>query len=243
MGTIEKKNIEQNYVDVSQVVSSANFKRLLRVKRRLYRLLSLPEYPEIEQRVISGERTTKIAEELITRDSVKQYYANIQQLKRDIAYLRKNLPALKNAQALFQEYEMITYGRDFNEVKEMIELYKIQKQRVLTEFALESKIGKLIKGFGQEISLASQLIKDIAALKQRATEKYSGPSIADSVKQYNVIYNDLRFLGGVQSVKRVLDALYEVIRLESELNSGEGTNNQLVNNSRDTTFEIEQGGN
>lgn len=224
MGTIIKKNISENYIDPSRIVESKEFRSLLRVKRRLQRLLLLNCYSEIEQRVISGESAIKIAKDLIERDEVKEFYSNVEQLKRDILYLRKNLPILKRAQIISREYEILNFDRIIDELKELVDLYNLQKARITMEHDIEKRLKKLVPSLNREISLAVSILQSIAALKDKVTGKYTLPSISDSFKQYNFIINNLGSNIDPRMAKRVLDVLYEIVREGDETGDSNSLN-------------------
>ncbi len=216
MGTIVRKNVAENYIDPAQVVESKDFQKLLRVKRKLQRLLSLSCYSEIESRVISGEKISKIARDLMEQEEVRKFYSDERSLRNDISFLRRNLPLLKKAQIISREYEILNFDRIIDELKELVDLYNLQKTRINIEHNIEKRLNKLVPSLNKEIALAVSILQSIAALKDKVTGKYTLPSISDSFKQYNFIVNNLGGNIDPRAAKRVLDVLYEIMREEEQ---------------------------
>jgi hypothetical protein len=223
--SIIKRGDGSIYIDPGRVVSSTEFKKMMRVKSRLSRLLSLSIYPTIEQEVIASGRIRKTAERLWNQyEEIRQFYPEMKRFVADVVYLKRKLPILKSATIVSREYEILNLDRVLDEIKEMINLYNMQKKRIDIEHALEVRLNKLMPSLNKEIALALELLKTIAAMKDKVVGKYTLPSVADSVKGGGVFANifvDNRQINlentNIKNVKRVLDVIQMILNGEIEV--------------------------
>jgi len=189
----------------------------MKIRSRLSLLLSLEVYPLIEQDIIAGGRVKKTALNLWNKyEEIQKVYPDPQKFVTDVAYLKRHIAELKSANAILREYEILNLDRTLDEIKEMVELYRLQKKRINLEHNLEMRLNKLLPSLNREIALAHELLKSISALRDKIMSKYTLPSVADSSRNYITnIHVDNRHINlentSAKSIKRVLDVVQMIL--------------------------------
>lgn len=134
-------------------------------------LRSLKCFPQIRAALLGHQSISELAR-WIQED--KKEYTNItrQSLITILTAFRKQMPPLEVVRASLPEepptkvknaLDALCEGMD--ELKEMERLYRLQMQRVETDYGTEMRIGKLFTNMGQEVRISREILASYAELK------------------------------------------------------------------------------
>jgi len=140
------------------------------VSKRFEKFEALDCYNEIKERLVSGVSIEKIVNFIMMErpDDFVRLGITEATLERTLYDLRSSLPPGELVQTRMPDViakaaEKVDAG--VNEIGELGELYNMQKDRIEMEYKTEKKIGKLFKGTGNEIKIASDILRSAADLK------------------------------------------------------------------------------
>ncbi|MBZ0184444.1 MAG: hypothetical protein K8F60_18440 [Melioribacteraceae bacterium] len=187
-------------------------------KRPSSRVDTLPEYqivleklsffPEVKEKIVAGWPPFKVAdfyydqhiEEIIDKGLTKERFSDF-----ITSYRKKITPAemvaIRMPEEIIKAKEKL--GAGVNILAEMESLYTIQKDRIELDYKTEKKLGKLFKTTGNEIAIASQLLRDLAQLKVDLGLDKADAQIDDTTRQR--LINDFGLRYGKESVAKVLN--------------------------------------
>ena len=109
--------------------------------------------------------------------------------------------AIRMPEEIIKAKEKLGAGVDI--LSEMESLYSIQKDRIELDYKTEKKLGKLFKTTGNEIAIASQLLRDLAQLRIDLGLDKADAQIDDTTRQR--LINDFGLRYGKESVAKVLN--------------------------------------
>lgn len=121
----------------------------------------------IKEKILLGVGVNKIAAYVQDELGQARHIPRSELIRAIKVYAEKVMPpaVVKNiAPNLFKEVKETV--KDFNVVKEMIEMYNLQKQRINIDFELEKKMKKLLPNTGKEVAIAVQTLRHIYDIMQ-----------------------------------------------------------------------------
>lgn len=195
-----------------KIVKSDKLRGLDKFRRRIGWLLEHEKFPEVEKMLLSGASIARIARYIATWDDVAKLGFTLSKIRSDLAYLRRNYPRLKNLDIVKYYEDLRKAELELNELKEMIELYKIQKDRIMVDYRLEKDVlKKLIPTLSKEMQVALEMLKAIAVLKDKLNGKYSFRRVEQlpDAESGEVQISD-------KSIKNVLDFIEKVLKINKE---------------------------
>lgn len=143
-------------------------------RRKVSWLLEHEKFPEVEKMLLAGVSISKIARYILTWDDIAKLGFSMTKVRGALSYLRRNYPRLKSLDIVKYYEDLRKAEIELNELKEMIELYRIQKDRIMVDYRLEKDVlKKLIPTLSREVQVALEILKAIAVLKDKLSGKYS----------------------------------------------------------------------
>lgn len=196
-------------------IKKRGLNELDKFRRRVSWLMDNEKFSEVEKMLLAGVRLSKIVRYVASWPEVAEYGFSISKIKSDLSYLRRNYPRLRNLDAIKYYDDLRKVELEINELKEMVDLYKIQKDRIMVDYRLEKEVlKKLIPTLSREVQVALDILKAIAVLKDKLSGKYSFAKSAEVVEDNQIQVND-------KNIKNVLDFIEKALKINWEGSYGD----------------------
>lgn len=168
---------------------------------------SLKCFPQVKELIVSGWPPAKIAGFMV--ENFSEDFDKMDRSEEDLASLmsdyRKRLkPAelmsIRMPEEIMKAKDRLSTG--INVMAEMEELYKIQKARIAIDYNSEKAIGKLFKTTGNEIEIATRMLREYYEIRKGlGIDKVE--SSTDEIVRKRMI-GDFAVKYGKESVSKVL---------------------------------------